>query len=1485
MEGEMRNHLNWLFLFLFGIALIGCQDDITVNNPINSNNGLSKDAFASKLVIENITTDLVVTGTGILTAGTGMEPGGTGTINLNVPAGYTINKVYLYWEGRHNSVANPDGDPDVVVNGITIVGEMIGKAALDNPRPAYTHRADITSRNLVTVGNNTLNLSGFDASGGYSINRPNGAGIIVVYSEAGKTGNIEIKDGADFAFVLEGSPNPNFINKQTFTFPSATFSRQAVLNIFVGDLVEDEKSGNMRPHYMIYKVGTGSEVKLTNPFSQNGGPEWETYKLNINIPAGATQVEVQLFSGPGDANTKPLPASLCWVTAALTVPVPSLLAEVGDRIWKDLNKNGIQDQGEEGFPGVTVALYKCDGTWLNKILITDANGYYLFTNLEPGSYKVRMEIPSGWTLSPQNVGLNDAVDSDFLPATDNKPYTECFELSPGESDLTWDGGLYPAKSSLGDRIWIDSKDNNCNGIQDVGELGLAGVTVELWNCDLTSKLKTTTTDASGNYLFTDLDAGCYKVKVLLPAGYAFAPQNQGSDDSKDSDVNPSGGVTANINLGTAADDLTNDAGLCPLKSQLGDRVWIDSKDNNCNGIQDPGELGLAGVTVNLYKCSDLNTIFKTTTTNADGNYLFTDLDAGCYKVKVILPAGYAFSSQNQGSDDALDSDVNSGGVTADINLGTAAVDLTNDAGLCPQLGKLGDRVWKDMNCDGFQDDNEIGVPGVTVQLFKCGSTTVFKTTTTDILGNYLFTDLPQDCYQVKFILPTGYAFTVKDLYNNLLDTRDSDADPITGSTANINLASAQDDRTWDAGLCPLPPVGKLGDKVWKDMNCDGFQGDNEPGVAGVTVELYKCGITAVFKTTATDILGNYLFTDLPEGCYQVKFVLPSGYAFTVKDLYNNLLDAFDSDADPITGLTTNINLAAAQDDRTWDAGLCPQELSKLGDKVWKDSNCNGIQDNGELGLQGVKVELYTCGATTPIKSAFTDADGNYLFIDLVPGCYFVKVILPTGYNNFAPQNQGADDTKDSDVNNSGVTANINLAPGQDDRTWDAGLCPNLAELGNYVWYDVDVDGIQDGNELGIPNVKVELYDCTGSLKGSTFTNSSGLYLFSNLNAGDYKVKFYTPSGYFPTLKDKGANDAVDSDADSATGFTVCTNLSLGESDLTWDAGFFKPDSMELCADNRVNVKYNVGTLYWYKLSSGNYKAILKVSKGLNDNTYGTGAVGWPNGHTFSNLTGSDKAQFVFKNGNGQIVLNFILDYVSSGAFPSGYGSLGVSGGDGSISVGSASNIVSFNTSIARNLNQFGYVLTTNSPSTNSSYAPNPSYPNWIYDMIYEVEVSASVFGASGFGSVMTPSWHNSPNKLNYDNGLVAYDCNGPIVKQCTDKIAAVLFAYTGPNLSNVTVKFQGRDGGVATYPNVNLTYGTILQTGDWTVSALPGNFGTTFSVYINGVLQEIHHTSCSTPYSTNSPAPLDSGSPGNPTKGTPSPNWFVANFRDADDVK
>ena len=121
------------------------------------------------------------------------------------------------------------------------------------------------------------------------------------------------------------------------------------------------------------------------------------------------------------------------------------LTQIGDRIWKDLNKNGIQDAGEEGFSGITVALYTCDGGWLNIITETDANGKYLFKNLEPGNYKVAMNIPDGWLLSPKNRG-NDRKDSDFGRTEVNPSYTDCFEINHGEIDLTWDGGLYPSKN-------------------------------------------------------------------------------------------------------------------------------------------------------------------------------------------------------------------------------------------------------------------------------------------------------------------------------------------------------------------------------------------------------------------------------------------------------------------------------------------------------------------------------------------------------------------------------------------------------------------------------------------------------------------------------------------------------------------------------------------------------------------------------------------------------------------------------------------------------------------------------------------------------------------------------------------------------------------------------------------------------------------------------------------------------------------------------
>jgi SdrD B-like domain len=120
-------------------------------------------------------------------------------------------------------------------------------------------------------------------------------------------------------------------------------------------------------------------------------------------------------------------------------------------------------------------------------------------------------------------------------------------------------------------------------------------------------------------------------------------------------------------------------------------------------------------------------------------------------------------------------------------------------------------------------------------------------------------------------------------------------------------------------------------------------------------------------------------------------------------------------------------------------------------------------------------------------------------------------------------------------------------------------CTNPAAIGDFVWNDLNRNGIQDSGEPGIAGVTVELYKCDKDiLVASTVTDASGYYLFSGLEPGSYYVKFYAPMGCFFTQKDQGCDDALDSDADTETGKTICTELTACETDRSWDAGVYCP---------------------------------------------------------------------------------------------------------------------------------------------------------------------------------------------------------------------------------------------------------------------------------------------------------------------------------------
>jgi hypothetical protein len=161
-------------------------------------------------------------------------------------------------------------------------------------------------------------------------------------------------------------------------------------------------------------------------------------------------------------------------------------------------------------------------------------------------------------------------------------------------------------------------------------------------------------------------------------------------------------------------------------------------------------------------------------------------------------------------------------------------------------------------------------------------------------------------------------------------------------------------------------------------------------------------------------------------------------------------------------------------------------------------------------------------------------------------------------------------------------------------------------------------------------------------------------------------------------------------------------------------------------------------------------ALVVFNRAFTDNTYGANAIGWGTrkGHTFDMLVKSDHVELSLLDGAGATVVQAKIDLISALATsPTGYASLGVDGGDGTLIKGERSDIVSTGSSMDDNFNRYGYALTVDSPKTDSVFTVNPAYPYWNYYAVYRITVKLSAFGAAGFGKAMMASVHASPSKF------------------------------------------------------------------------------------------------------------------------------------------
>jgi len=262
-------------------------------------------------------------------------------------------------------------------------------------------------------------------------------------------------------------------------------------------------------------------------------------------------------------------------------------------------------------------------------------------------------------------------------------------------------------------------------------------------------------------------------------------------------------------------------------------------------------------------------------------------------------------------------------------------------------------------------------------------------------------------------------------------------------------------------------------------------------------------------------------------------------------------------------------------------------------------------------------------------------------------------------------------------------------------------------------------------------------------------------------------------------------------------FTSTSSAVVVDGIFDPNEGYTNVQSLMFQLDNGTMVK-DSGTLAWTTDSQGNVFIAFVQPLSINDNTYGANSIGWDTGkkggtHTFSNLTGSDKAVFNLTNAAGQ-AFTYTLDYISqSSSAPSGYASLGVAGGDGSVGGGgkkgstgggAVGDVLKWGTSLDYNLNKLGFkTFLTDSPATTPARNPDGSidyskpYANpanasgWVYNIEYEFEISAAALGPSGFGSVTVPYAHDSPSKFG-QNTIIAV----PEATNYLMGLAAIVFA-------------------------------------------------------------------------------------------------------------
>ncbi|MBC7879404.1 MAG: sortase [Anaerolineales bacterium] len=957
--------------------------------------------------------------------------------------------------------------------------------------------------------------------------------------------------------------------------------------------------------------------------------------------------------------------------ANMTVDFGFYRVEIGNLVYLDNNSNGNYDGAPDTpIAGRTVRLYAANGTTEINVgsdgilgtaddaaggMLTNGTGNYLFAGLPQGQYIVRTTSGTGTasTIDTFNAADNASPDTN-ADNNDNGIGLNTGAVSSGTTTMT-PGSLgalnnnivtqatgttrnptvdfgFIGQVAIGNRVWFDDGAGggiSNNGILDGTESGVANVTLELYTSTGTF-VTNTTTDATGYYQFDQLYPGTYY--VLIPASQFqagdplesyYSSVGNGANETSDENADENGiddaapatnGIrSTNYTLtpgteivgegqsnytGSLADanvNFTADFGFTQ-KYSLGNRVWFDTDNSSTiNGA----EVGINGVTVNLYSASNLAVILATDTTSNGGYYLFDDLYPGDYVVSIAATefgagetlagywssgtsrtaAGALFEAAAAASNSDTDSDdngmlqtaglLNNAVISSVVTLGPSGnTEPTGEADLEAAIGQgnqpdgranmtvdfgfytmsLGNLVWNDADQNGSFNGAEVGIDNVTVELWSGNGALLLGSTTTAGGGLYNFPGLVQGNYIVRATAPAGTTSTVDtfaavDTTNPTNNTDDNDnglgtgTGVISSNAVTLTPGLAQTSNTVDnlTGSTANPSVDfgfiglnySLGNHVWYDTDNSATINGTEVGIPAVRVELYQDngGTPGVYDATdtflgfaTTDASGYYRFDSLAAGEYVV--LIP-------QDNFRNIGAGDNVASDPLAGY--------------WSSQTTISGAGVIADSTANDpDNDTDSDDNGRSTITGTAVNYVASAAVT-----------------LGPG-----VTEPTGETDLSATGQGTIDDR----------ANM---------TVDFGFYRNV--LSNQIFVDVNNNGTYDAGDTALAGATVQLFAGNGTTEinvgpdgilgttddaaGGVVTGAAATYQFSGLPQGDYIVRVTPPVGFASAID---TADAADTAGPNTNTNNNDNGVGTGLGQTSSNAVTLTPGNVGAAANNTVN---------------------------------------------------------------------------------------------------------------------------------------------------------------------------------------------------------------------------------------------------------------------------------------------------------------------------